>query len=352
MGAVFGKNIQFTIFGESHGTAIGGVLSSLPHGVKLDFEFIDLFLKRRNHKALYTTKRQEADKYEILSGVKDSVTTGAPLAFIIRNSDTKSSDYNDLDSLMRPGHSDYPAFVKYNGLNDVSGGGHFSGRLTAPLTVAGSIARQILRDKGIEIYSHIVSIGDVKSTSPVTDVKALQISDFPVANEKDKERFLDVITKASHDKDSVGGVIECVIKNIPAGVGEPFFNSVESEIAKMMFSVPAVKGIEFGAGFDITKMYGSEANDCYKVVDGKVETMSNNNGGITGGITNGADVVFRVAIKPTPSIFKPQQTVNVKTNTNEIIELKGRHDSCIVPRATVAVESGAALVILDLLGGK
>ncbi|MBQ7075530.1 MAG: chorismate synthase [Clostridia bacterium] len=352
MGAVFGKNIQFTIFGESHGPAIGGVISSVPHGVKLDFPYIDMFLKRRNHKALYTTKRQEADNYEILSGVKDGVTTGAPLAFIIRNGDTRGKDYSELENLVRPGHSDYPAFIKYNGFNDVSGGGHFSGRLTAPLTFAGSVARQILRDKGIEIYSYVVSVGNTKCPTDTDDVKEMQKADFPVADETYKEKFMEVIESAAKEGDSVGGVIKCVIKNVPAGVGEPFFHSVESEIAKMMFSIPAVKGVEFGKGFEITRMSGSEANDCYEVKDGEIKTVTNNNGGVTGGITNGSDVVFSVAIKPTPSIFKPQQTVNVDTKTNEVLQLKGRHDSCIVPRATVAVESGAALVVLDLLGGK
>ncbi len=352
MGAVFGKNIQFTIFGESHGPAIGGVISSVPHGVKLDFPYIDMFLKRRNHKALYTTKRQEADNYEILSGVKDGVTTGAPLAFIIRNGDTRGKDYSELENLVRPGHSDYPAFIKYDGFNDVSGGGHFSGRLTAPLTFAGSVARQILRDKGIEIYSYVVSVGNTKCPTETDDVKEMQKADFPVAEDSYKEKFLQEMENAAKDGDSVGGVIRCVIKNVPAGVGEPFFHSVESEIAKMMFSIPAVKGIEFGKGFEITSMRGSEANDCYQVRDGEIKTVTNNNGGVTGGITNGSDVVFQVAIKPTPSIFKPQQTVNVDTKTNEILQLKGRHDSCIVPRATVAVESGAALVVLDLLGGK
>ena len=352
MGAVFGKNIQFTIFGESHGVAVGGVLSSVPHGVKLDFPYIDMFLKRRNHKALYTTKRQETDSYEILSGVKDGVTTGAPLAFIIRNKDAKGKDYSELERLVRPGHSDYPAFVKYNGFNDVSGGGHFSGRLTAPLTFAGSIARQILRDKGIEIYSYVMSVGNTACPSEANYAKELQSADFPVADDGYKEKFMQEIENASQQGDSVGGVIRCVIKNIPAGVGEPFFHSVESEMASMMFSIPAVKGVEFGKGFEITRIKGSEANDCYTVQDGEISTVTNNNGGVTGGITNGADVDFQVAVKPTPSIFKPQNTVDVNTKTNEILQLKGRHDSCIVPRATVAVESGAALVILDLLGGK
>ncbi|MBO7208393.1 MAG: chorismate synthase [Clostridia bacterium] len=352
MGAVFGKNIQFAIFGESHGPAIGGVMSSFPHGVKLDLPYIDMFLKRRNHKALYTTKRQEADNYEILSGVKDGVTTGAPLAFIIRNGDTRGKDYSELENLVRPGHSDYPAFIKYNGFNDVSGGGHFSGRLTAPLTFAGSVARQILRDKGIEIYSYVVSVGNIKCPVDSDNAKEMQMADFPVADESYKEKFIKEIESAAKDGDSVGGVIRCVIKNIPAGVGEPFFHSVESEIASMMFSIPAVKGVEFGKGFEITRMRGSEANDCYEVQSGKIKTVTNNNGGVTGGITNGSDVVFQVAIKPTPSIFKPQNTVNVNTKTNEVLQLKGRHDSCIVPRATVAVESGAALVVLDLLGGK
>ena len=197
-----------------------------------------------------------------------------------------------------------------------------------------------------------MSVGNTKCPTDTDDVKEMQKADFPVADETYKEKFMEVIESAAKEGDSVGGVIKCVIKNVPAGVGEPFFHSVESEIAKMMFSIPAVKGVEFGKGFEITRMSGSEANDCYEVKDGEIKTVTNNNGGVTGGITNGSDVVFSVAIKPTPSIFKPQQTVNVDTKTNEVLQLKGRHDSCIVPRATVAVESGAALVVLDLLGGK
>ena len=355
MSGVWGNKIKFSIFGESHGKAIGGVISDLPSGVKLDFDRINLKMSRRSAKGTYSTPRKETDEYEVLSGVKDGVTTGAPLGFIIPNNNTKSGDYSELERLMRPGHSDYPAFVKYNGFNDVRGGGHFSGRITAPLVFAGVIAEQLLFDMGIKIFSHIYSIGNIVDESYLNknisdeEINKLNFSSFGVISEEIKEKMLSEISKNQEKGDSTGGVIECIVKGVPAGVGQPFFDSVESRISQIMFSVPAVKGIEFGAGFDITKMTGSKANDFYRYEDGKVVTETNNNGGITGGITNGMPILFRVAIKPTPSVSVKQNTVDVINKTNEELTVKGRHDACIVPRAAAVIESAAALAIYDLI---
>jgi len=358
MSGVYGHNINFAIFGESHGPAIGGVISSLPAGLDIDFDAIDHDLKRRNHRAIYSTSRAEADKYEILSGVLEGKVTGAPLAFIIRNADTKSGDYSQLKELMRHGHSDYPAYIKYNGCNDVRGGGHFSGRLTAPLVFAGSLARQYLKQKGIGVFSHIISVGSVKGESLINNlpsqdkINELQNMEMPVMSDKLKSAFMEEIEKHRNDCNSIGGVIECCLYGIPAGIGSPFFDSVESRLSAMMFSIPAVKGIEFGVGFGITEMTGFDANDKYEYNGKKVVAKTNNNGGILGGITNGMPIVFRVAIKPTPSVFKPQDTVNVKTGENGVLTLKGRHDACIVPRACAAVECAAALTLFDMLCGE
>mgnify|MGYP000356714754 FL=1 len=355
MSDVWGKNIQFSIFGESHGPAIGGVLSSLPAGAVLDFAAIDRELARRNHRAFYSTSRAEPDSYEILSGVYEGKTTGSALAFLIRNQDTRSKDYPDLNRFPRPGHADYPAAVKYHGANDYRGGGHFSGRLTAPLVFAGAVAKQLL--PGVRIYAHIQSVGSVSAGS-VLDMPnaenllcAAQKSNFAVWNGSAAGQMREEIQQAKSECDSVGGVVECVIFGLTAGIGEPFFGSVESELAHMLFSIPAVKGIEFGLGFDISRLRGSQANDGYRMEDGCVTAESNNNGGITGGITNGMPVVFRVAVKPTPSIFKRQNTVDLAAQENTDMALKGRHDACIVPRAVPVVEAAAALVLLDLMGG-
>lgn len=357
MSGTWGDKIKFSIFGESHGVAIGGVIDGIKAGTKIDFDKIDVEMKRRNHRAFYSTARDEKDEYEVLSGIKDGIATGSPIAFMIRNKEQHSSDYVDLNTVPRPGHADYPASVKFGGFNDYRGGGHFSGRITAPLTFAGSVARQILENDGIKIVSHIYSIGEVNSRSildtPLCDeeIKKLHSMEFPVLCEETKNKMEEEISKYKSDLNSVGGIVECAVYGMKAGVGFPFFGSVESEISRMMFSIPAVKGIEFGKGFEISKMNGYDANDKYFINDGKVETQTNNNGGILGGITNGMPIVFKVAIKPTPSIFKTQKTVNLKTNTNDEITLKGRHDACIVPRALAVVEAGTALVLLNLLEG-
>ena len=355
MSEVWGENIHFSIFGESHGVAIGGVLSSVKAGKKLDFAKIDAEMKRRNHRAFYSTNRAEADVYEILSGVNNGVTNGFPIAFSIRNSEHNSKDYPNLNKVPRPGHADYPACIKHNGFNDYKGGGHFSGRITAPVCFAGAVAKQYLEDFGVKITSHILSIGKVSSSfhlpGEYDDVlsKKLYEDTFPVIDDSIKDQMFSEITAAKEEGDSVGGIIECAIYNAPAGIGSPFFGSVESRLSQLLYSIPAVKGVEFGTGFDITKLRGSEANDQYTTNGETICTLSNNNGGVLGGITNGMPVVFRVAIKPTPSIFKAQQSVNLETKTNEELILKGRHDACIVPRAVAVVESCAALGFLDML---
>ncbi len=357
MSDVWGKNIQFAIFGESHGPAIGGVISSLPAGVEIDFDTINHELRRRNHRASYSTPRAEADTFEILSGVYEGRTTGSALSFIIRNQDTKSSDYKNLNITPRPGHADYPASVKYNGFNDYRGGGHFSGRITAPLVVAGAIAKQILKEQGIDVFAHILSIGNVVGNSFVDTgicddaVKRLKEKIFAVADDDLENTMMAEIEKYRSEGNSIGGIIECAVTGVPAGIGNPFFESVESRLAAMLFSIPAVKGVEFGKGFGITALSGYEANDAYRYDDGKVVTETNNNGGILGGITNGAPVIFKTAIKPTPSVSMEQKTVDLSLKTDASVEVKGRHDSCIVPRAVPVVEAAAALTILDILRG-
>ncbi len=361
MSGVWGNNIKFSIFGESHGNAIGGVISSLPAGFEIDFDAIDKELIRRNHRAAYSTNRAEPDKYEILSGVFNGKTNGAPLAFMIKNSDTHSSHYDDIKDNMRPGHADYTAFVKYGGFSDYRGGGHFSGRITAPLVVAGAIAKQILEKQySINVYSHIRGISDINMQSVldmdngIEELEKIKSEKFPLLSEDNREAIMAKIEKAREEGDSLGGVIECVIKGVDAGIGEPFFDSVESRLSQMMFSIPAVKGVEFGRGFDIANMTGFNANDSFRYDGDRVITSTNNNGGINGGITNGMPIVFSVAIKPTPSIFKSQETINIKTKENVDFSLKGRHDVCIVPRAACVVECATALVMLDFLnkGGK
>lgn len=354
MSGVWGNKIQFSIFGESHGAAIGGVLGGIKAGTEIDFKKIDFEMKRRNHRAFYSTARDENDEYEILSGIKDNKAEGSPIAFMIRNKDQHSSDYINLNEIPRPGHADYPAAVKYGGFNDYRGGGHFSGRITAPLTLAGAIARQILESKGIKIVSHIYSIGNIKSKSILDNplnaeqIEKLHNMPFAVLDDETHKKMEQEIERYRKEKNSIGGIVECAVYGIKPGIGEPFFNSVESELAQLLFSIPAVKGVEFGRGFDITSMCGFDANDNYEIKNGKITAMTNNNGGILGGITNGMPVVFKVAIKPTPSIFKTQNTVNLSKNTNSEITLKGRHDVCIVPRAAAVAEAAAALALLDL----
>lgn len=356
MGGTWGNKIKLSIFGESHGRGIGIVIDGIPPGIPLDFKAINQEMQRRAPgKDPYSTKRKEPDQPEILSGLLNEVTTGAPLAMFIQNTDTRSRDYGNLKHTPRPSHADYPGSIKYRGFNDYRGGGHFSGRLTAALVFAGAIAKQIVADKGIYIGAHIKQIGTIKDQAfdlVNTDKKildALNQQGFPLLDKKQEEAMKACINQARTEGDSVGGKLECAIIGLMPGLGEPFFDSVESRIAHLAFSVPAVKGIHFGSGDALARMRGSEANDSYHVVEGQVRTTTNHNGGILGGITTGMPVVFETTIKPTPSISQEQQTIDQTTQQPTTLKIQGRHDPCIVQRAVVVIEAIAALAILDLL---
>ncbi|WP_249029820.1 chorismate synthase [Tannockella kyphosi] len=354
MSATWKNNIEISIFGESHGKAIGVLLGNLPSGIILDKEFIHQEMQRRAPgKNKMSTARVEKDEVEIMSGVLEGKTTGAPLMAMIYNNDQHSKDYSVLKTHMRPGHSDYPAYIKYLGFNDVRGGGHFSGRISAPIVFAGAIAKLILKQKGIEIVGHMSAIENIQddlfeTTITKQTVQLLQEQVYPVLNKAIYSKMQEAIETARMDQDSVGGKIECAILGIPAGIGEPFFDSIESHLASLMFSVPAVKGIHFG-NRQISQLKGSQANDCYVYQGEKVTCLTNNNGGITGGISNGMPIIFEVALKPTPSISKQQNTINVETKENTTLEVHGRHDPCIVPRAIVVIEAMAAITMLDFM---
>ena len=348
MSATWGTNIELSLFGESHGEAIGIVIGHLPAGIELDEEFIRSEMDRRIPGKKLTTTRKEDDEYHIISGVLNNKTTGAPLCMIIKNKDHHSQDYSLLKDIMRPSHSDYGAYVKYNGLNDIRGGGHFSGRLTAPIVFAGAIAKIILKQKGIEIKSHIYNIKEIYDEHFGINIYHDNNSD--TINEDVYIKMLEEVEKARNEGDSLGGSIECAILNVPAGIGNPFFDSIESHMSSLLFSIPAVKSVNFTLSDDVTSLKGSEFNDSYYYDQEVVKTLSNNNGGIVGGITNGMPVIVRVGFKPTPSISKIQNTVNVKTKENTTLQLKGRHDPCIVLRARAVVEAMCALSILDQMG--
>ena len=358
MGATFGRNLRMTIFGESHGKGIGLVLDGLPPGTPIDEEFIKEEMARRAPgQNRMSTQRQEKDAYIIESGVFEGRAAGTPLCVLIPNSDQHSGDYSLLKDVMRPGHADYAGKIRYKGFNDYRGGGHFSGRLTAPLVFTGAVAKTVLAQKGIAVGAHIARIGTVTDSlfdplgEPEECLQALRKQTLPVLDTSKAPLMEAEILSAREHQDSVGGIIEVMATGIPAGIGDPFFDSLESRLAHALFSVPAVKGIEFGAGFAIAALKGSEANDPIIFEGDKVRTTRNNNGGITGGITNGMPVLFRVAVKPTPSISQPQQTVNVTEGKNTVLEIKGRHDPCIVPRAVPVMEAVTAWVLLDMLLG-
>ena len=358
MGATFGRNLRMTIFGESHGKGIGLVLDGLPPGTLLDEEFIKEEMARRAPgQNRMSTQRQEKDAYIIESGVFEGKATGTPLCVLIPNSDQHSKDYSLLKDVMRPGHADYAGKVRYKGFNDYRGGGHFSGRLTAPLVFAGAVAKNVLAQKGITVAAHIIRIGGITDSlfdplgEPAERLQALRKQTLPVMDESKAPLMEAEILSAREQQDSVGGIIEVMATGLPAGIGDPFFDSLESRLAHALFSVPAVKGIEFGAGFAMAALKGSEANDPMTFDGDRVKTTRNNNGGITGGITNGMPVLLRAAIKPTPSISQPQQTVNVTEGRNTVLEIKGRHDPCIVPRAVPVIEAVTAWVLLDMLLG-
>lgn len=357
MSGIWGRSLKLSIFGESHGSAIGITIDGLPSGLELDIDYINTEMARRAPgRSELSTPRNEKDAFEILSGYFNGKTTGTPLCTIIRNKDTRSRDYSQTKDKMRPGHGDFTGHIKYRGHEDYRGGGHFSGRLTAPIVFAGAIAKQILKEKNIFVGSHIKSVGNIEDNyfNPI-DIKReklniLRDNYFPVLDEKKGEEMKRQILKYKGNHDSIGGVIEAAIINMPTGVGSPFFHSIESQISSLLFSVPAVKGVEFGSGFEISKMNGANANDEYFMnEDKKIKTYTNNNGGILGGISNGMPIIFRVAFKPTPSISQKQRTVDIVKNENIELEINGRHDPCIVPRAIPVVESVAAIAILDLM---
>jgi chorismate synthase len=381
----WGNNFRITVFGESHGPAVGVVIDGLPAGTLIDADYIaEKMARRAPGRDEFSTSRKEPDKPVILSGVKDGRSTGAPLTAIIENTNTRSQDY---DTLLRPSHADWTAFIKYGQYADRSGGGRFSGRLTAPLVFAGAIAQQILQGAGIYIYGRIKSIGDIrdeidltkctlqdenpssraksqeentsswaKSQDPafeldldreLSKIKSIANKTFP-ADDSVETDFKKNILEAKQDGDSVGGSIEVVVVGNTAGIGEPFFDSIESTLSGLYFSVPAVKGVEFGRGFEISTLRGSEANDPIRIKDGKLYSAGNNNGGILGGIANGMPIISRVAIKPTASISKKQDMVDAVSMSEVNAEIKGRHDPCIVPRAVPVIEAVTAIGLLDL----
>ncbi|MBE6563081.1 MAG: chorismate synthase [Ruminococcaceae bacterium] len=352
----FGKTVSVTLFGESHGPAIGAVIDGLPAGVPVDADRIALELFLRRPSGNISTGRREKDEFIIESGVFGGFTCGTPLCILIPNSDTKSADYDfsmeKASRLARPGHADFTAHVKYGGFEDFRGGGHFSGRLTAALVAAGAVVRGALEKKGIFIGTHIAEIADVSDRAfgdIGADISALSEMAFPVLDESAEERMKNKILEAANDGDSVGGVLETAVFGLPAGLGEPWFDTVEGILAHALFSVPAVKGVEFGKGFALSKMRGSEANDAF-VNDGeRIITETNNCGGILGGITTGAPLLYRVAVKPTPTIFKEQSTIDLEIGENTVIKAKGRHDPCIVHRAAAVINNLSALVLCDML---
>lgn len=353
MSSMTGNKIKVSVFGQSHSKAIGVVIDGLPAGKKIDMEKVTAFMERRAPgKNAYSTKRRESDVPEILSGLVNGITCGAPLCMVIYNQNQNSSDYDNIRDIPRPSHADFSGAVRYNGYNDVAGGGHFSGRLTAPLCFVGAVCMQLLDEMGIKIQAHILSIKNVcdDKFNPV-NIGNLEISkkEFPVINDEQGTEMKNEIEKARLQSDSVGGIIECAVTGVKAGFGDPMFDGIENQIAKNIFGIPAVKGIEFGNGFSATTLYGSENNDGFCIDNGEIRTVTNNSGGINGGITNGMPIIFDVAIKPTPSIFKKQNSVSISEKTEKELQIEGRHDPCIVPRAVPVIEAVTAFTILDII---
>lgn len=352
----WGNKIRLSIFGESHGTCVGITIDGLPAGINLDCDLINFELKRRAPSAnISSTQRSEKDDFEIISGLFEEKTTGAPLTAIFRNNDTKSKDYSKIKNILRPSHADYPAKIKFKSFNDYRGGGHFSGRMTVALVFAGAICKQILKEKNIEIYSHI------KKISKYEDEKFLNNDIDKERLTKLKNKYLPLLDKSLEEQienylkdvkikgDSVGGLLECMALNLPLGLGEPFFESFESKLASLVFSIPAVKGIEFGLGFDFASACGSSVNDEYYINEGIIKTKTNNNGGILGGLTNAMPLVFSVVVKATPSILLKQRTVDIAELKETSLEIKGRHDVCILPRIIPVIEAVTAITICDLM---
>ena len=346
MSSTYGENLHLTIFGQSHSPAIGVTVEGIPAGEKVDLDELQRFLDRRAPgKNVWSTPRKEADAPEILSGLVNGYTCGAPLTAIIRNTNTRSQDYANLAVTPRPGHADYTAEVKYGGYQDRAGGGHFSGRLTAPLCIAGGICLQFLQAHGVRVMARIVRVGGIEDTAafdaPVGE------KPFPVVSDDAGEQMRQAILAAKAEGDSLGGVIECCVEGLPAGLGAPMFDGMENRIAQIVFGIPAVKGVEFGAGFAAAELRGSENNDAFRVENGRVVTETNHCGGILGGITNGMPLVFRAAFKPTPSVARPQRSVALSRMEDTTLAVEGRHDPCIVPRAVPCIEAAAAIAVLD-----
>lgn len=348
----FGISVSVTLFGESHGEYIGATIDGLAPGIEVNHEYISHMLTQRRPAGKISTPRKEKDEFKIVSGVVNGKTTGTPITILIPNENVKSGDYTQMKTVARPSHADYTAYCKYHGFQDSRGGGHFSGRITAALVAAGAICKCALEQKGIIIGTHVkkcAGIQDREFEDLFSDIKILNDSTFAVLNESSREKMYEAILAAASEGDSVGGVLETAIIGMPAGVGEPWFDTVESMLSHILFSIPAVKGVEFGAGFAIADMRGSMANDPLRMENGKVISTSNNNGGINGGITNGMPIIFRTAIKPTPTIFKPQETIDFGAMTDAVLDPKGRHDPAIVHRARIVQDAAAAIVLCDAL---
>ena len=355
MSSEFGNLLHVSVFGQSHGRAIGVVVDGLPAGEAIDLAELQAFLdRRRPGKSALSTARKEGDVPTFLSGLENGHTCGAPLCAVIENSDQHSADYGGLTDTPRPGHADFTAAVKWGGAADMRGGGHFSGRLTAPLCIAGGIAKQILARRGIFVGAHLSEVAGIPDAAfplhPTPELlNSLAAKDFPVLDEEAGARMQQAILEARQEGDSVGGIVECAAIGLPAGLGEPMFGGVENRLAAALFGIPAVKGVEFGAGFAAARLRGSENNDPFTMNHGRVETVSNHAGGILGGITSGMPVIVRAALKPTPSIARPQQTVSLQAGEETQLQIRGRHDPCIAHRAVPVVEAVTAAVLLDLL---
>ncbi len=353
MSSAWGKNVKISIFGQSHGMGIGIVMDGVPAGIKIDMEKVLYDMSRRAPGSIKgATPRVESDFPKIISGIHDGITTGSPICAVIENTSQRSKDYSELENKPRPGHADFTAFHKYSNFADMRGGGHFSGRLTAPLVFAGGIARAFLHEKGITVGSHILKIGNVSDEKfdplsvEVKLLEELREKKPSVINAQTYEKMQEYISSLKGD--SVGGIIECAAVGVPIGLGNPMFEGVESVISSILFGIPAIKGVEFGAGFDLSEMRGSVANDEMCIEDGKIAFKSNNSGGILGGITSGTPIIVRVAVKPTPSISIEQNTVNLITNENVKLQVKGRHDACIALRIPPVVEAAVMIALMDM----
>lgn len=355
MKSTIGNHVKLSLFGESHGEAIGIIMDGIAPGIAIDLDFMKAQMEKRRAKGRLSTQRHEADEVEIVSGLFNGFTTGTPLTMLIKNTSQHSQDYEKTKNRLRPSHADYSANEKYLGFQDYRGGGHFSGRITAPIVAAGAIALQILQAKGIQIGTHMLNCHGLldeafsqQEDDLVKQLETLRSKGFPVLDDDAEKLMKKEIETAANNGDSVGGILESIVLHMPTGIGEPYFNSLESVISHYLFSVPAIKGVEFGLGFEFSDLYGSEANDAIIYKDERVQTTTNNNAGINGGISNGMPIRIRSVVKPTASIYKEQDTINMHTHEREKLIIQGRHDPAIIHRASVVVDSMIALAILDL----